>query len=310
MALSVVNNYASLNAQQNLSRTSGSLSKSLERLSSGLKINRGADGPAALVISEQQRANISGLRTALDNTNKAVSLVQTGEGALQEINSLLGKARSLALDSAQAGVNDTAALAANQAEITNLLETINKIANTTQFNNQLLFADTEEQSKTLISPIGANADQVASPIAKGSERTLTFQIGANANQTVNLTLKAVNTNALGVEANAQVANLSAIDVSTSGSAQDAVQVIDKAISDVSSLRSTLGAFQANTLESNANNLRASLENTVAAESVIRDTDFATEIANFTRAQVQLQAGSTVLGNANQIPQLVASLLRG
>ncbi len=310
MALSVVNNNASLNAQQNLSRTSGSLSKSLERLSSSLKINRGADGPAALVISEQQRANISGLRTALDNTNKAVSLVQTGEGALQEINSLLGKARSLALDSAQAGVNDTAALAANQAEITNLLETINKIANTTQFNNQLLFADTEEQSKTLISPIGANADQVASPIAKGSERTLTFQIGANANQTVNLTLKAVNTNALGVDANAQVANLSAIDVSTSGSAQDAVQVIDKAISDVSSLRSTLGAFQANTLESNANNLRASLENTVAAESVIRDTDFATEIANFTRAQVQLQAGSTVLGNANQIPQLVASLLRG
>ncbi|MBL8203983.1 MAG: flagellin [Blastocatellia bacterium] len=310
MALSVVNNNASLNAQQNLSRTSGSLSKSLERLSSGLKINRGADGPAALVISEQQRANISGLRTALDNTNKAVSLVQTGEGALQEINSLLGKARSLALDSAQAGVNDTAALAANQSEITSLLETINKIANTTQFNNQLLFADTEEQSKTLISPIGANADQVASPIAKGSERTLTFQIGPNTNQTVSLTLKAVNTNALGVDANAQVANLSAIDVSTSGSAQDAVQVIDKAISDVSSLRSTLGAFQANTLESNANNLRASLENTVAAESVIRDTDFATEIANFTRAQVQLQAGSTVLGNANQIPQLVASLLRG
>src|SRR5580765_6734202 len=106
MGLSVTNNIASLTAQNNLTRTSSMLSKSLERLSSGLKVNRGADGPAALVISEQQRAQISGLKTALDNTNKAVSLVQTGEGALNEMNSLLNKARSLALDSANAGVND------------------------------------------------------------------------------------------------------------------------------------------------------------------------------------------------------------
>ncbi|MBP3956832.1 hypothetical protein J8F10_16280 [Gemmata sp. G18] len=139
MALSVVNNNASLNAQQNLNRTSTALSKSLERLSTGLKINRGADGPAGLVISEQQRAQIAGLTTAIDNSNKAVSLVQTAEGALNELNTLLTKARGLALDSANSGVQDSAALAANQSEITNALSTINNIANTTKFgSNKLL----------------------------------------------------------------------------------------------------------------------------------------------------------------------------
>src|SRR5258707_1009917 len=103
MSLSIVNNTASLNAQQNLGRTSSALSKSLERLSTGLKVNRGADGPAALVISEQQRAQIAGLKTAIDNTNKAVSVVQTGEGALNEVNGLLTKIRGLALDSANSG---------------------------------------------------------------------------------------------------------------------------------------------------------------------------------------------------------------
>src|SRR4051812_24996261 len=123
MSLTIANNVASLTAQHNLNKTNNMLSKSLERLSSGLKINRGADGPAALVISEQQRAQIAGLRTAIDNTSKAVSMVQTTEGALNEVNDLLIKVRSLALDSANTGVNDTNALAANQAEVTNALAT-------------------------------------------------------------------------------------------------------------------------------------------------------------------------------------------
>ncbi|MFM7564316.1 MAG: flagellin, partial [Planctomycetota bacterium] len=114
------------------------MNRSIERLSSGLKVNRGADGPAALVISEKQRAQISGLRTAIDNTEKAVSVVQTAEGALSEINSLLVKVRGLALDSANTGVNDDDALAANQAEITNALDTINRIANNTQFGTKKL----------------------------------------------------------------------------------------------------------------------------------------------------------------------------
>src|SRR5438477_2219613 len=121
MGLSITNNIPSLTAQNNLNRTSGMLSKSLERLSSGLKINRGADGPAALVISEQQRAQIAGLQTALDNTSKAVSLVQTAEGALNEVNSLLVQIRGLALDAANNGVNDANSLAADQAQVSNSL---------------------------------------------------------------------------------------------------------------------------------------------------------------------------------------------
>src|SRR5258707_10121923 len=138
MSLPIVNNLSSLTAQQNLAASSSALSTSLERLSTGLKINRGADGPAALVISEQQRAQIAGLNTAIDNTNKAVTLVQTGEGALNEINSLLVKARSLALDSANSGVNDATAQAANQAEITNILSSIDNISATTKFGTKNL----------------------------------------------------------------------------------------------------------------------------------------------------------------------------
>jgi flagellin len=131
MALTVVNNVSSLIAQNNLSRTTRGLTKSLERLSSGLKVNRGADGPAALVISEKQRAQIAGIKSAIENSEKAVSVVQTAEGALNKINGLLIKVRSLALDSVNTGVNDADALAANQAEITNALDTIDRIANNT-----------------------------------------------------------------------------------------------------------------------------------------------------------------------------------
>src|SRR5437764_6130644 len=136
MSLVVAHNIASLVGQGNVTRASSALTKSLERLSSGLKINRGADGPAALVISEEQRAQITGLNQAIENTGKAVSMVQTAEGALNEINRLLLKARGLALDSANAGVNDADAQAANQAEIHNLLETIDRIANNTQFGTK------------------------------------------------------------------------------------------------------------------------------------------------------------------------------
>src|SRR5437870_4897278 len=138
MGLSIANNISSLTAQNHLTHTQSMLSKSLERLSSGLKINRGGDGPAALVISEQQRAQIAGLQAAIDNTSKAVALVQTAEGSLNEVNSLLVKIRSLSIDSANEAVNDSNALAANQAEIRNALDTINRVANNTQFGNKKL----------------------------------------------------------------------------------------------------------------------------------------------------------------------------
>jgi flagellin len=152
MALTISHNIASLNAQNNLNKSSSALSKSLERLSSGLKINRGADGPAALVISEQQRAQIVGLQTAITNTNKAVNVVQTAEGALNEINSLLLKIRGLALDSANSGVNDANSLAANQAEITNALGTIDTVAKNTQFGTKKLLTEPMRRQRRPIMP--------------------------------------------------------------------------------------------------------------------------------------------------------------
>lgn len=469
MALTIANNISSLNAQNNLNRSSNALATSVERLSSGLKINKGADGPAALVISEKQRAQIAGLQQAIENSNKAVSLVQTAEGALGEINNLLVKVRSLALDSANAGVNDADALAANQAEISNALETINRIASNTQFGTKklldgsagisgttndadvtflkgassttagayaiavttkaerakvtataqtaVLAADekltvngvsidlasgltqgqvvskiNEYSSQTgvtaditggatrlyssafgsdakisVVSDIAAGATssgfgtsitndagvdivgtvggvsftgtgnvlKATSGVAKGltvqiaadsadasstvtgaqgnvtiTNNSLVFQIGPNQNQTARVTIDKVDASALGIGvAGNQFSNLASIDVSSATKAQDAIGVIDRAINDVTNLRGDLGAFQQNTLTSTSNNLRTTLENTTNAESVIRDTDFASEIANFTKNQVLVQAGVSILQNANQAPQMVLSLLR-
>jgi len=470
MSLTIANNVSSVTAQHNLVRTSSALAKSVERLSSGLKINRGADGPAALSISEKQRAQIAGLRAAIENSGKAVSLVQTAEGALNEINSLLVKVRSLALDSANTGVNDDDALAANQAEISNALDTINRIANNTQFGTKKLLdgsaglngtptdsdvtflkasaatspgsytvevttageravaeAGTAQTSNlaaaetltvngvaislnaglsqtqvisrineftsqtgvvaednggnTRLYSIGYGSSQSISVVsdtadaadssgfgttaindsgvdvegeidgvaftgqgnvltansgaaqglsvqfatdsadasstvtgAQGSvtvtNNSLTFQIGPNQKQTASIGINRVNPSSLGVGVtNNQFGNLNEIDVRSGAGAQDAIAVVDAAIDDITNLRGDLGAFQQNTLEATANNLRATLENTINAESVIRDTDFAEEIANFTKQQVLQQAGTSVLGNANQLPQLVLRLLQ-
>lgn len=493
MPLTINNNVSALNSQHNLNRSTNSLNKSLERLSSGLKINRGADGPAALVISEQQRAQIAGLNAAIDNTEKAVSMVQTAEGALNEINGLLTKIRSLAIDSANTGVNDSDSLAANQAEVKNALETIDRIANNTQFGTKKLLngesaisaaisganngglgaltagtntaagaytisitaatgtggnvtgpsgsgslaangsvvisgggltsdvtvalttgdnvasVATKIQSaldnagaqgggvgKFVVDVTGGSSDQIrirsnilgsgavvatsdsaatagvigfsdsgttgtagtaltatvngqATTVSSGSQglnnqvtfagseglsfsvnvangavaagtstvvnvsdNGLVFQIGANANQTAKISVEKTTTDVLGTGVSGLstgVANLSLIDVTSFDGSQDALKVVDAAINNVSTLRGKLGAFQAHTLESTSNNLRATLENTVNAESVIRDTDFAMEISQMTKQQVLVQAGTAVLSTANQNPQLVLSLLQ-
>lgn len=467
--LGIQNNVSALNAQHNLSRSQSNLNTSIERLSSGFKVNRGADGPAALVISEKQRAQIAGLKTAIDNTDKAVSVVQTAEGALTEINSLLVKARSLSIDSANTGVNDADALAANQAEIDNVLDTINRIAANTQFGDSNLLdgssglqgtasdtdvtylkatSDTSAGSyavavttvaerantnagssqtaalaaaetltlngvsislnagldqnavvdrinefsgqtgvvadvdagatrlrtesfgtsatidvisdtaaagtssgfgSTLVQDSGVNiAGTIGGNAATGSGNVLTgsaglsqgimvsiaedaanltqtatgaqgnvtiadnsliFQIGANQNQTVSISIDSVDSNGLGIGvAGNQFTSLNDISVTSAAGAQDSLGVIDAAIDEISTLRGTLGAFQGNTLESTATNMRSTLENTVNAESVIRDTDFADEISKFTNSQVLVQAGASVLSSANQSSQLILSLL--
>jgi flagellin-like hook-associated protein FlgL len=275
MSLSVVSNVAALYAQNDLNRNS------TERLAFGSKINSGSDGPAALVISEQNQAQIAGLSNALDNTNKAVSKAQTGEGALNQINSQLARMRGLALSSANAGENDANTLAANQSEIGNALSTINAIVNTTESGGSKLFANDSA------SPLSGL------PIAPSSPADYAKAVAAYTK-----------------EPGLDLSALSFVNVTASGGADKALDAIDKAISDVSTLRGQLGAYQANALETNANNLRATLENTSAYESTIRDTDFSAEVANFTKQQVLMQAGQTVSSNASQTSQLVARLLSG
>lgn len=642
MALSITTNVPSLFAQNALDRTSASLATSLQRLSTGLKINSGADGPAALVVSQEQQAQIAGLQTAIANTSKATDLVQTADGALGTISNLLTQIRGLALDSANSGVQDPTALAANQAQIQNAIQTINNIAANTQFGTKRILdgsagfgatsndavsftglsatsattpgtyivnttgasdagaakgdvvinpatngnldsstptnlAQTEvltingpngkttvslasgltiaqvvsavnnatpltgvvasvnatthglefqtqgfgqnftvvsnraatlagstgvgtttinsastasagiltvtagsslgeqnAQKGALVVTVGtsgagtafvsnatnlaqaetltingpggtatvalasgltntqvaqainnyssqtgvvadtaaaggglrlytkqfgqnfsvsssvaqgngttgigtttastgggndtvANANNASFVITKGQNAivkltdasgnnfvvtgsgatvtgstgavnglsftltpsganpfvttsvaasnitaangTLTFQIGANAGQTASLAINNVSSSALGVVAGNQFANLAAIDVTTTAGAQAAIAVVDKAINDVTTESGALGAFQTNTLQSTATNLSATLTNTQSALSTIASTDYSSEIANFTKLQVQLQAGTSVLGISNQIPQTVLALLQ-
>jgi len=273
MTLSVVNNVASLNAQANLNRTSSALAKSLERLSSGLKINRGADGPAALVISEQQRAQIAGLQTAIDNTNKAVSLVQTGEGALAEVQSMLQRVRDLAVQFNN-GTLSTSDKAAITAEVAQLSAEISRIGSQTKFNNIAL-------------------------LSGGS--SITFQVGAADGETI--TVKAASLFGSGTTDDV---NSGIFDFSGTGSVT--LASIDAAIDNVSKTRSTFGSVQ-NRLEHTLNNLASYEENLSASESRIKDVDMASEMVNFTKYQILQQAGTSMLAQANQAPQGVLSLLR-
>jgi flagellin len=501
MALSVQTNVAALTAQRNLQRSSDRLNVSLERLSTGYKINRAADDASGLVISEYQKAQISGLEQAIANTDRAVNLVQTAESGLGEINSILLSIRQLAVDSANTGANDPDVLAANQADIENLLSTIDRIADTTKFgtikvlngdsglkgqvsdaegqvtflratdnnirNTNLevvisqaatraevtsgtdglaanggglgldetlsvngvditldagmtatqvvnrinefegatgayavidgtgaaatidiratqfgsqtrvtvlsdtaagatstgfgtTFLDTISNSATLGSVSGVDiagtiggatgtafgvgnvltGDEggAASGISIRIEGTLDasgnvdnravstatstqgdvivtnnsrkFQVGAFAAEIAEITIINSDSKALGVGlVGNRFTSLSEIKVGSFEESQDAIRLVDAAISDVSSMRGEIGAFQKNTLQMNQSNLRSELQNLQEAESVIRDTDFTAEIAKFTNEQIKQQAGTTVLGLANQTAQGILALLQ-
>ncbi len=490
--LSLINNLSSLIAQDNLSHSNSALNTSLQRLSSGLRINSGADDPAGLVISQIQQAQMSGLQTAISNTSTDVNVAQTADGGLNEINALLVQVRGLAVAAANSGANDANMLAADQAQISNALQTITRIATSTQYGkNQLLdgthastatissnalaggkgtvsatstastaagtytatinslaaqatakgattitgagvlvvgagqtetltvngtqiqlnggangldstgviqainqqsnqtgvtaaldttgkliqltanaygkagnnytvadsgvqgtqtsgsagvglglggvsFTGGADVSATLTDPKGNSVDVTTAgnvitasngltittdPTATTTtgainvlvaNNSLTFQIGANAGQTANLAIQSMQANVLGMNVtnSSGITNLSLIDVTSSGqSSSDILNVIDKAISDVSNLAGALGSFQDNTLQATAANLQTSLQNTTAANSTIRDTNFAQESANYAQNQVLVQAGTQVLKNANQLPQLVLALLQ-
>ncbi len=481
MAFRINHNISSLNTQRQLEKVNRASSKTLEHLSSGMKINIAADGPASLVISENMRAQIAGLNQAIENSENGISMVQTAEGALAEVNRLLIDIRQLSIHASNAGVNDEKMLAADQAEIENALRTIDRISTVAQFGTKRLlngsrgangvtngdglqFVDAGPGTKTSqVAGYAVKIDQVATKseingttalnqqlidaretftvseggksisfttiagesitsnlnefetrinegglnvellrngdgtiglrhkeygsehdfsvasttagvlskvgdvtdaatkgldvkgtingeetIGRGQvltgkenapniaglairytgnqvtpedqiagtvsvfQNSLIFQVGANEEQTVAVSIRnmAPRSLAQGVDTTSDFKSLSEIDVTTFQGAQDAIQLIDKAIQQTTDERGKLGAFQKNTLQSTLNNLRNSSENLTAAESVIRDADMAAEMSDFTRNQIMLQTSTAMLAQANQREQVVLTLLAG
>jgi len=269
-------NIAAFNSYRNLSATNAQLGKSLEKLSSGFRINRAADDAAGLAKSESLRAEISGSRQAVRNAQDGVSFVQTAEGALNEVHSILQRMRELAVDAANTATTDGVA---QQAEVTQLLAEITAIGANSSFAGKTVFADY-------------------------ATTNLTFHVGSGAGQTLDITSD------LQIETDGSDGVFTGHDLSTislTTGANAAIGVIDNAIGDVSSVRSTLGATQ-NRLEHTVANLSVAVENLTASESRVRDTDMADEMVSFTRHQIMVQAGTAMLAQANQVPATVLSLL--
>lgn len=264
--LSALNTYNQMTVNQNAA------SKSMEKLSSGLAINRSSDNAAGLSISEKMRGQIRGLEQASSNAQDGISLIQTAEGATNETHAILQRMRELAVQ----GSNDTNVTedrTAIQTEIDALTEEITRISTDTQFNKQ--------------------------DILDGSVTSVNVQVGANSGQVIEITLEAMDAATLGIDA---------LKVDSSTNAQAAIDAIDTAIESVSAFRSNLGATQ-NRLEHTINNLGTSAENLTAAESRIRDVDMAKEMMEMTKNNVLQQAAQSMLAQANQNPQNILQLLR-
>ncbi len=273
MGLRINQNIAAQNAYRNLSVTDGQMSKSLEKLSSGFRINRAADDAAGLSISEGLRAQIGGLKVATRNAQDGISVVQTAEGALTETHAILQRMRDLSVQAANGGSQDTSAQAAADTEFGELKAELTRISDTTKFGSQ--------------------------PLLDGSYAGV-FQVGANSGETITVTVaQDFDSTGLGVNGS---------DLTSTANANTALTAVDTAIATVSTERAKLGAYQ-NRLEHTVNNLSVAVENLSASESRIRDTDMASEMVAFTRSQILSQAGTAMLAQANQAPQGVLQLLR-
>jgi len=392
-------NSMAINANRNLSMNNVSLGKSLEKLSSGFRINRAADDAAGLVISQNLRAQVSGLRQATRNAQDGISVVQTAEGALNEVHTILNRMRDLSVQAANSGSNDADARSAAQAEINALTSEVNRISDKTAFGGTKLLdgtygktagklsaadgdgslvitaADTinvavtggsgsvavslsagtitgsnaaasiESAIKAALVGTGNAVDAAAASgfsmkfdavgaggaftMSNGSSTAIAvtdgvgtplvdvglagligtvaaatgsggqFQVGANSGDTVAVTLADTDAAGLGI---------TGLNVTTDAGAAAALTALDGAIKTVSTTRGDIGALQ-NRFESMINNLQVTTENLVASESRIRDTDMAVEMTNFTKNQILTQAGTSMLAQANQVPQTVLSLLR-
>ena len=265
-------NIAALNTHRQLGINNNAASGNLEKLSSGLQINRAGDDAAGLAISEKMRGQIRGLDMAAKNAQDGISLIQTAEGALNETHDILQRMRELAVQSSN-DTNTNTDRAELQKEVAQLTLEITRIAENTEFNSQTLL--------------------------DGSFEDKVFHIGANAEQSIEVTIANMDAATLGIDG---------IDISTQAGADAAITLFQTAIDTVSSERAMLGANQ-NRLEHTINNLGTSSENLTAAESRIRDVDMAKEMMDFTKNNILTQAAQAMLAQANQQPQGVLQLLR-
>ena len=272
----IQHNIAAINSYRNLSINQNALSKNLEKLSSGYRINRAGDDAAGLAISETMRSQINGLNQAVNNANDAVGLIQTAEGAMTETHSMLQRMKTLATQAANGTYTETARKNI-KSEIDALNSEITRIATTTKFNGE--------------SPLNPDKKKL----------NLTFFIGATADKTNAMTVAQMTMTATAL-------TIDNIKVDTTTDAFKAMASIDAAIERVSTYRATLGAAQ-NRLEHTVNNLKVTSENITSAESRIRDTDMADEITAYTKNNILLQAAQSMLSQANSMPQGVLSMLQ-
>jgi flagellin len=272
MSLRIQTNVEAFNAHRQLVMSATNMAKSMERLSSGFRINRAADDSAGLAISEKLKAQIGGLAQAQRNAGDAVSLVQTAEGALSEVHSMLQRVRDLAVQFNN-GTLSTTDKAAITLEVTQLSNEIDRIASQTKFNGIALLT-------------GGSA--------------ITFQVGAGDGETLSVTGRSLFGSGASFDVDSAIFNFSGTITLAS---------LDAAINNVSTARGNFGSVQ-NRLEHTLNNLASYEENLTASESRIRDVDMASEMVQFTKYQILQQAGTSMLAQANTAPQSVLSLLRG
>jgi len=278
MGMQINTNLAANNSYRNLSTTQNDLSKSLEKLSSGLRINRAADDAAGLAISEGLKSQVGGLTVAARNAQDGISVIQTAEGSLTEVHSILQRVRDLAVQAGNDSNNDDSR-AAIATEVTELGKELTRIGESTNFN-------------------GIN-------LLDGAKTSLTFQVGAGSNAAADqISVDLTDVKAIGTA----ISGLAAAGFKDAAASLTTIAAVDTQIKGVSTARAELGASQ-NRFESVVRNISVSKENLSAAGSRIRDTDMAEEMVKFTRANILSQAGTSMLAQANQSNQGVLSLLR-
>ncbi|MES2767705.1 MAG: flagellin [Bdellovibrionota bacterium] len=277
MGLRINTNVASINAQRNMRSTRLNLDKSLEKLASGFRINKAGDDAAGLAISESLRAQIRGYGQALRNTQDGISMIQVAEGGLNEVSSIMIRLRELGVQAASDTVGPVERQFLN-VEYEQLLQEIDRIADATEFNG--------------------------TPLLNGTGALFDFQIGIRNDPTIDR----ITFDASKADSNTAAIGVNLTSVADKASAQNSLAAIDKAIMNVSAMRADFGAIQ-NRLQSTINNLAVSIENISAANSRIRDTDVAEESAELTKNNVLMQAGTSVLAQANQTTASAVQLLQ-